>query len=62
MRRRPVEVRVVAADLQMDEVSLASVVPRHRGERFPIDTFLINAEPAPARLVLKHLVSELVDA
>ena len=62
MRRRPLRVGVVGADLQMNQVVLATVVPRHRRERFPIDAFFVNAQAAPRRFVLKNLMGELVDA
>lgn len=34
----------------------------HALERFPIDAFFIDAQPAPARLIAEHLMGKLVDA
>ena len=53
---------VVGADLQMNQVVLAPVVPGHSGERLPIDPLFVNAQAAPRRLVLEDLVRELVDS
>src|SRR2546429_5366873 len=62
MRWRPGCVRVVRADLQVNQVVLAAVVPGHRCKSFPIHALLINAQAAPGRLVLKDLMSQLIDA
>ena len=62
MRRLPLDWRVLGADLQMNQVVFAVVMPSHRGERFPIDTFFVNAQSAPGRFVLKNLVGKLIDA
>src|SRR5439155_8095144 len=62
MRWRPVCVRAVRADLQVNQVVLAAVVPSHRCKSFPIHPFLINAQAAPGGLVVKDLMGQLVDA
>src|SRR5436189_4455590 len=62
MRWRPSCVGVVRADLQVNQVVLAAVVPSHRCKSFPIHALLINAQAAPRRLVLKDLMSQLIDA
>ena len=62
VRWRPLCVRIIRPDLQVNQVVLASVVPSHRGECFPIHALLINAHAAPRWFVLKNLVSELIDA
>lgn len=62
VRRCPRGVRVVTADLQVDQVVFAPIVACHRRERFPVNAFLVNAQAAPCRLVLKDLVGKLVDA
>ena len=62
MRGRPVCVCVVRADLQVNQVVLAAVVPSHRRKGFPIDALFINAQAAPLRLVLKNLMCKLVNA
>ena len=46
----------------MNQVVLAAVVPSHRRKGFPIDALFINAKTAPLRLVLKNLMSKLVNA
>ena len=46
----------------MNQVVLAAVVPRHRRERFPIDAFFVNAQAAPCRFILEHLMSKLIDS
>ena len=35
---------------------------RHLDERFPIHAFVINAQPAPIRVILKNLIEQLIDA
>ena len=62
MRGRPVCVCVVRADLQVNQVVLAAVVPSHRRKSFPIDALFINAQAAPLRLVLENLMCKLVNA
>src|SRR6266496_2616805 len=62
MRRRPGCVCVVRADLQVNQVVLAAVVPSHRCKSFPIHALLINAQATPGWLVLKDLMSQLIDA
>src|SRR6266571_7223557 len=62
MRWRPGCVRVVGADLQVNQVVLAAVVPSHCCESFPIHALLINAQATPGRLVLKDLMCQLIDA
>src|SRR6266511_5572950 len=62
MRCRPGCVGVVRANLQVNQVVLTAVVPGHRCKGFPIHALLINAQAAPGRLVLKDLVSQLIDA
>src|SRR6266705_2139294 len=62
MRWRPGCVRVVRADLQVNQVVLAAVVPSHRCESFPIHALFIDAQAAPGGLVLKDLMSQLIDA
>src|SRR5205807_1803054 len=62
MRWRPVCVCIIRADLQVNQVVLAAVVPSHRGKGFPIDALFINAKAAPLRLVLKNLMCKLVNA
>src|SRR5438093_13549508 len=61
MRWRPGCVRVVRADLQLNQVVLAPVMPSHRCKGLPIHALLINAQAAPGRLVLEDLMSQLVD-
>ena len=46
----------------MNEVVTPAVVFGHCFQRLPIDSLFINAEATPGRLVLEHLMSELVDA
>src|SRR6266498_715875 len=58
---RPGCVRVVRADLQVDQVVRAAVVQSHRCKSFPIHALLINAQAAPGRLVLEDLMSQLID-
>ena len=60
--RPPLRVRLVALNLEMNQVVLATVVPRHRRERFPIDAFLVNAQAAPRWFVFENLVGQLIDA
>ena len=62
IRRRPLCIGVVCADLQMNQIVFAAVVTRHRSERFPIHAFFVNAQPTPCRFVLKNLMHQLVDA
>ena len=59
---RPLRVGVVRADLKTNQIVFAPVVPRHRREGFPIDAFLVNAQAAPSRFILKNLMNKLVDA
>ena len=49
-------------DLQMNQIVFTVVVTSHRSQRFPINAFFINAQPAPRRLILKNLMRQLVDA
>lgn len=51
--RFPLRIRVGGADLQMNQIVLATVMFRHCGQCFPIDTLFIDAEPSPSRLVLE---------
>ena len=60
--RLPVRWRVVRPDLEQDKIVLAAEVPRHFGERFPIESFVVDAEAAPAGLVLENLVEQRRDA
>ena len=46
----------------MNQIVFAVVVTSHSGQRFPINAFFINAQPAPSRLILKNLMRQLVDA
>ena len=46
----------------MNQIVFALVVPRHCRQRFPIDTFFVNAQSAPFVLVLKNLMRQLIDA
>ena len=62
VRWYPCVVPVVRADLQVNQVVLATVMPRHRRECFPIDALFVNAQSAPCRFILKNLMSELIDA
>ena len=62
MRRYPVSLGIVGADLQVNQIVFAAVVLSHRCEGFPIDPFFINAQSAPGRLMLEDLMSELIDA
>src|SRR5207302_7622277 len=62
MRWRPLCVCIIRADLQVNQVVLAAVVPSHRRKGFPIDALFINAKAAPLRLVLKNLMCKLVNA
>src|SRR6266542_6081868 len=62
MKWRPGCVGVIRADLQVNQVVLAAVVPSHRCKSFPIHPLLINAQAAPGRLILKDLMSQLIDA
>src|SRR5438128_1408562 len=62
MRRRPGCVGVVRANIQVNQVVLTAVVPSHRCKCFPIHALLINAQATPGRLVLKDLMSQLIDA
>src|ERR1017187_1926440 len=62
MCRRPFLIGFISTNLQMNQILLAAIMPRHCGERLPIDTFFINAEAAPFRFVLKNLMDELIDA
>src|ERR1043166_4589430 len=62
MMRRPLRVCVAGADLQVNQIVFPAVMLRHRGQRFPIHSFLINAESAPSRFVSENLVGELIDA
>jgi hypothetical protein len=58
---RPLHVRLVALNLEMNQVVLATVMARHRRERLPINAFFVNAQAAPGRFVSENLVRELVD-
>lgn len=58
----PTRVGVVVSDMQVNQVMLPPVMPGHRRQRLPIDSFLVDAEAAPARFVLENLVGKLVDA
>ena len=62
MQRFPVCVGIIGSDFKMNQILSTLVVFGHRRKRFPIDAFLINAQAAPLRFVLKNLMSELVDA
>ncbi len=56
MRWFPTERGVVGSDLEQDQIVLPVEMSGHLRERFPIDAFVINAQAAPARLILEHLV------
>ena len=45
-----------------DQIVFPSEVLRHRAQRFPIQPLVINAEPAPRRLVGEDLVQQRRDA
>ena len=60
--RLPAWRRAFGADLEQDQIVLASEVPRHRRERFPIEAFVVDAEAAPRRLVLEDLEEQRSDA
>src|SRR5919108_542207 len=61
MRWSPGCVCVVRADLQVDQVVLAAVMPSHRCKSFPIHALLIDAQAAPGGLILEDLMSQLID-
>ena len=62
IRRRPLRIGVICADLQMNQIVFAPVVTCHCRECFPINAFFVNAQTTPMRLVLKNLMRQLVDA
>ena len=62
VRRFPFIRRVVRPDLQQNQIVLAMKLRRHLHECFPIYAFVINAKPAPIRIVLKNLKEQLIDA
>src|ERR1017187_7461085 len=61
VRRFPTERCVVGSDLEQDQIVLPVEMVGHLREGFPINTFVINAESAPAWVVLEHLVQERCD-
>src|SRR5207247_8787615 len=62
MQRRSGRVCFVSADLKVNQIVFATIVLGHLCERFPIDPFFIDAQAAPAGLVLENLVGKLIDA
>jgi hypothetical protein len=58
----PLRIRIVRADLQVDQIAFAAVKFRHCSERFPINALFINAQSTPFWFVLEYLVGKLVDA
>jgi hypothetical protein len=48
--------------LEQNEVVLATEVLRHFGERFPINSFIVDAEAAPGRFVRENLKQQRRDA
>ena len=55
MARLPCARRVIWPDLEQDEIVLAAEVFGHFRERLPINSFVVDAEAAPGRFVLKDL-------
>jgi hypothetical protein len=62
IRRRPLDLRVIGTDLQMNQIMFAFVMSGHCRERFPIHAFFVNAQSAPCGFVLKNLMEKLIDA
>ncbi len=62
MTRLPCARRLVGPDLEQDEIVLAAKMLGHLREGFPINSFIVDAEAAPSRFVLKDLKEQRGDA
>jgi hypothetical protein len=62
MARLPCVPCLIWSDLEQDEIMFAAKVLGHLRECFPINSFVVDAEAAPRRFVLKDLVKQTCDA
>src|SRR5712691_1024441 len=62
MARLPCACCLVRPDVEQDEIILAAEVLGHLRECFPINSFVVDAETAPRRLVMEDLVKQTCDA
>ena len=62
MARLPCVRRVIWSNLEQDEIILAAKVLGHLRKSFPINSFVVDTETAPRRLVMEDLVKQTCDA
>ncbi|MDB6175526.1 MAG: hypothetical protein JWL59_4837 [Chthoniobacteraceae bacterium] len=56
VRRLPVCGGTIGPDLEQNQIAFAAEVKGHFAKRFPVKTFVVDADATPARLVFEDLI------